>query len=186
MELEHVKIAIVADNGFEEVELTSPRKSLEDAGAQVTIISPTSGKIRSWKEKDWNMELEVDLHISEANADDYDGLLVPGGVINPDLLRRDETTISFVKAFFASGKPVASICHGPQLLIETGALAGRELTSFPSIKTDLKNAGARWVDKEVVVDQGLVTSRSPDDLEAFNAKMLEEFAEGIHTAQKTV
>lgn len=186
MNLDNIKIAILADNGFEEVELTSPKQALEKAGAEVKIVSPTSGKIKSWKEKEWNIEIDVDLHISEANADDFDGLLIPGGVINPDLLRRDEKVINFTKAFFASGKPIASICHGPQLLIETGALTGRELTSFPSIKTDLKNAGARWVDKEVVVDQGLVTSRSPKDLEAFNAKMIEEFAEGVHAAQRTV
>lgn len=186
MNLENRKIAILAENGFEEVELTSPKKALEDAGAEVTVISPASGKIKSWKNKEWNMEFDVDLHVSEADPDNYDGLLIPGGVINPDLLRRDEATINFAKAFFSSGKPVASICHGPQLLIETGALEGRELTSFPSVKTDLINAGARWVDQEVVVDQGLVTSRSPKDLEAFNAKMIEEFAEGVHASQRTV
>lgn len=184
--LEDFNVAILAENGFEEVELTSPKKALEEQGARITIISPRAGHIKSWKGENWGMELKVDKQVNEVTADSFDALLIPGGVANPDLLRRDEDTIDFVKAFFESGKPIASICHGPQVLIETGGLQGRELTSFPSIKTDLKNAGARWVDKEVVVDAGLVTSRSPDDLEAFNSKMIEEFAEGVHAGQRTV
>lgn len=184
--LENRHIAILAEDGFEEIELTSPKETLEQNGAKVTIVSPREGKIRSWKNENWGMELPVDVHISKAKADDYHGLVIPGGVANPDLLRRSEPVVDFVKHFFENGKPIASICHGPQVLIETEALQGREMTSFPSIKTDLKNAGARWMDKEVVVDAGLVTSRNPDDLDAFNAKMVEEFAEGIHEEQMTV
>lgn len=184
--LENRHIAILAEDGFEEVELTSPKETLEQNGAKVDVISPRESKVRSWKGDNWNIEIPVDKHISEANASDYMGLLIPGGVANPDLLRRSEPVIDFVKHFFEQGKPIASICHGPQVLIETDALQGRIMTSFPSIKTDLKNAGARWVDKEVVVDAGLVTSRNPDDIDAFNAKMVEEFAEGIHEEQMTV
>lgn len=183
--LENKHIAILAEDGFEELELTSPKEALEQNGAKTSIISPREGKIRSWKDDNWNKEVKVDVHISDANSDDYDAVLIPGGVANPDLLRRSEEVVDFVKKFFEEGKPVASICHGPQVLIETGALQGRELTSFHSIKTDLKNAGARWVDKEVVVDSGLTTSRSPADLDAFNTKMVEEFAEGVHEGQKT-
>lgn len=184
--LKNKQIAILAENGFEESELTSPKDVLEKSGAIVTIVSPREGKIKSWKDDNWGIELPVDVHISEANAEDYHGLLIPGGVANPDLLRRSEPVINFVKSFFANGKPIASICHGPQVLIETGALEGRTMTSFPSIRTDLENAGVKWVDEEVVVDAGLVTSRTPDDLEAFNAKMVEEFAEGMHEEQMTV
>lgn len=186
MKLKGKKIAILSETGFEEVELTSPMQALKDAGAEVHIVSPRNGKITSWRDDNWGMEINVDVEVKNANADDYHGLMIPGGVANPDLLRRDETSISFVKGFFAKGKPIASICHGPQVLIETGALQGRKMTSFNSIKTDLKNAGAQWVDEEVVVDQGLTTSRTPDDLPAFNAKMIEEFAEGIHEGQKTL
>ena len=185
-ELADVRVAILAENGFEEVELTSPKKVLEEHGAKVTIVSPRSGSIKSWKDENWGMELAVDKQVTDVSADEFDALLVPGGVANPDLLRRDKDSVNFAKDFFAQGKPIASICHGPQLLIETGALEGRKMTSFNSIQTDLKNAGVNWVDEEVVVDQGLVTSRNPDDLDAFNAKMVEEFAEGVHAGQKTV
>jgi len=174
------KVAILTENGFEEVELTSPKKALEDAGATVHIVSPQKDKVRGWKNKDWSIELPVDVQVSEANADDYDALLIPGGVINPDLMRRDQHCINFAKSFLEAGKPLASICHGPQLLIETGLLQGREMTSFPSISTDLKNAGVTWYDREVVTDNGLVTSRSPNDLEAFNKKMIEEIREGVY------
>ncbi|MEM9856029.1 MAG: type 1 glutamine amidotransferase domain-containing protein [Bacteroidota bacterium] len=184
--LEDVNVAILAENGFEEVELTSPRKALEEQGASVSIISPRAGSIKSWKGDNWGISLEVDQQVKDASADDFDALLIPGGVANPDLLRRDENSVEFTKAFFKAGKPVASICHGPQVLIETGALEGRKMTSFNSIKTDLINAGVNWVDEEVVVDQGLVTSRNPDDLNAFNRKMVEEFAEGKHAGQQTV
>ena len=174
------KIALLTENGFEEVELTSPKKALEEAGATVHIVSPQKNKVKAWNKTDWSIEVAVDINVSEAKVEDYDGLLIPGGVLNPDQMRINEDCVSFAKSFFEAGKPVASICHGPQLLIETGIVKGRQMTSFPSIKSDLINAGANWVDKEVVVDNGLVTSRSPKDLEAFNKKMIEEFSEGVH------
>lgn len=174
------KIAILTENGFEEVELTSPKKALEDAGAKVHIVSPQEKKVKGWKDGNWSIQLPVDVEVDQADPDDYDALVVPGGVINPDTMRRSQYCIDFAKAFLAAGKPVAAICHGPQLLIETGLLKGRTMTSFYSIKTDLINAGVQWEDKEVVTDQGLVTSRSPKDLEAFNKKMIEEIKEGIH------
>src|SRR5690606_15011555 len=157
-------------------ELTSPKSALESAGATVHIVSPQNDTIRSWDKDNWGIELKVDKNISEVSADDYDALLLPGGVMNPDKLRGNKDAVAFTKAFLESGKPIAAICHGPQTLIETGLLNGREMTSYSSIKTDLINAGVNWVDKEVVVDKGLVTSRSPADLEAFNKKMIEEFA----------
>ncbi|MXV51122.1 DJ-1/PfpI/YhbO family deglycase/protease [Pedobacter sp. HMF7647] len=181
--LSNRKIAILSENGFEEVELTSPKKALEEAGATVHVVSPQQDKIKAWNKTDWSIEVPVDKNLSEANANDYDGLLLPGGVINPDKLRLNEEAISFVKAFFEAGKPVAAICHGPQLLINAGVIDGRKLTSYPSIKQDLINAGANWVDQEVVVDNGFVTSRSPEDLPAFNQKIVEEFAEGVHADQ---
>ncbi len=179
------RIAILTETGFEEIELTSPKKKLEEEGATVEVVSPTK-ELKSWDGDHWNMDLEADVLMDEADGSRYDGLLLPGGVINPDKLRRNQKAIAFVKHFFETGKPIAAICHGPQLLIETGALQGRTMTSFPSIKTDLKNAGVRWEDREVVVDRGLTTSRSPDDLEAFNKKMVEEFAEGVHARNRTV
>jgi protease I len=181
--LDKHKIAILTENGFEEVELTSPKKALEEQGATVHVISPQKDKVKAMKDHEWSIEVTVDKHLPEVRAEDYDGLLLPGGVINPDQLRTSEDAVKFIQDFFAAGKPVAAICHGPQSLIEAGVVEGREMTSYPSIKTDLQNAGARWVDQEVVVDQGLVTSRKPDDLPAFNAKMIEEFAEGVHTGQ---
>lgn len=184
--LDNKKIAILSADGFEEVELTSPRDALKDAGAKVEIVSLKKGKIKSWKDKNWNMEIDVDQAVSDVSASDYDGLMLPGGVINPDLLRRDDHVINFVREFFEQGKPVAAICHGPWTLVEAGVVEGRTMTSFKSIKTDLINAGANWVDQEVVVDQGLTTSRNPNDLPAFNDKMIEEFAEGVHEGQKTV
>jgi protease I len=174
------KVAILTENGFEESELTSPKKALEDAGAEVDIVSPQKDIVKGWNHDHWSIELKVDVPVEKADPEKYDALMIPGGVINPDLMRRNEDCVNFAKTFLEEGKPVAAICHGPQLLIETGLLKGRELTSFHSIKTDLKNAGANWQDKEVVVDNGLVTSRSPEDLEAFNRKMLEEIREGIH------
>jgi protease I len=177
------KVAILSDHGFEEVELTSPKKALEDAGATVEIVSAQKGKIKAWDKDHWSIELAVDRSLDSAKPEDYDALMIPGGVINPDEMRRHDSYIKFAGAFLESGKPVASICHGPQLLIETGMVSGREMTSFPSISTDLKNAGANWQDKEVVSDNGLVTSRSPKDLEAFNKKMIEEFAEGQHDSK---
>lgn len=182
--LSEKKVAILTENGFEEDELTSPKKALEENGATVHIVSPQREKVRGWKNGNWSIELPVDVTIDQASPDDYDALMVPGGVINPDLMRRNEQCIAFARSFLESGKPVAAICHGPQLLIETGLLAGRTMTSFHSIRTDLINAGVQWEDKEVVTDQGLVTSRSPKDLPAFNKKMIEEIREGVHEAVK--
>ena len=178
--IEGKKVAILTENGFEESELTSPKKALEQAGATVHIISPRKEKVKGWKDGNWSIELKVDKPLENADPDDYDALVIPGGVINPDLMRRDINCVNFAKSFLQAGKPVAAICHGPQLLIETGMLKGRNMTSFHSISTDLKNAGVIWEDKEVVVDNGLVTSRSPNDLEAFNKKLVEEVGEGVH------
>ena len=178
-------IAILTENGFEEVELTSPKQALEDAGATVHVVSPQKGKVKGWNHDHWGIELPVDKSISDVNVNDYDALMLPGGVMNPDQLRVNKEAVEFAKDFLETGKPVAAICHGPQLLIETGLLEGRDMTSYPSVQTDLKNAGANWHDREVIVDNGLVTSRSPKDLEAFNSKMIEEIAEGIHTPAPT-
>lgn len=174
------KIAILVDNGFEEIELTSPKQALEEVGAQTFIISPQDGTVKAWAHTDWGQKYPVDIPLQQAKADDYDALLLPGGVMNPDKLRMNPTAVQLVKDFFTAGKPVAAICHGPWTLIEAGVVKGRTLTSYPSMQSDLKNAGANWVDQEVVVDRGLVTSRRPRDLEAFNRKMVEEFAEGDH------
>lgn len=174
------KVAILSENGFEQSELTSPKEALEKAGATVHIVSPQKEKIKAWDKDKWGIEVPVDVQLDEANPDDYDALMLPGGVMNPDTLRTNKKAVEFAKHFLESGKPLAAICHGPQLLIETGLLEGKQMTSYPSLQTDLKNAGVNWVDKEVVVDNGLVTSRKPDDLEAFNKKMLEEIQEGVH------
>lgn len=175
------RIAILATNGFEESELFEPKRALEESGATVYVVSPESGKIKGWKDGNWSREITVDVLTEEADEDAYDALVIPGGVINPDKLRRDTYAVQFVRSFFDNHKPVASICHGPQMLIEAEVVKGRTMTSFFSIKKDLQNAGAQWIDKEVVVDQGLVTSRSPADLNAFNRKMIEEISEGIHS-----
>jgi len=172
------KVAILATNGFEQDELFSPLSALKQAHASVKVVSPEDNQIKGWKYTDWGSSVDVDVKVEDARPDDFDALVLPGGVINPDHLRREPAAVEFVRDFVKSGKPVAAICHGPQMLIEADVVRGRKLTSFASIKTDLKNAGANWVDQEVVVDHGLVTSRSPDDLPAFNAKMIEEFAEG--------
>lgn len=177
--LKDKKIAILTENGFEEVELTSPKKALEDAGAIVHIVSKQK-KVKAWDTDHWSIELEVDANLAEISPEDYNALMIPGGVMNPDKMRNDKDYVAFAQHFLETGKPVASICHGPQLLIETGMISGREMTSYPSVQTDLKNAGVLWQDKEVVCDNGLVTSRSPKDLDAFNEKMIEEFAEGKH------
>lgn len=176
-------VAIVTESGFEEVELTEPREALEQEGAEVHIVSPQKEKVMSWDKKTWGKDFPVDKSIDQASADDYDAVMIPGGVINPDSLRRSKEAVAFIRSFFEQGKPVASICHGPQVLIETGAIKGRKLTSFHSIKTDLINAGAEWTDQECVTDQGLVTSRNPDDIPAFNKKMVEEIREGKHAGQ---
>ncbi|HEX6291508.1 MAG TPA: type 1 glutamine amidotransferase domain-containing protein [Herpetosiphonaceae bacterium] len=180
------KVAILVADGFEQVELTEPKKALEQAGAQTQIVSPVSGQVKGWQHTEWGEQFPVDVPLSQANPDDYDALLLPGGVMNPDKLRRNQQALEFVRSFFAAGKPVAAICHGPWTLIDAGLVKGRTLTSYESIQMDLKNAGAQWVDQEVVVDQGLVTSRKPDDIPAFNRKMIEEFAEGRHERQRTV
>ena len=174
------KVAILTENGFEEVELTSPMNALEQAGATVHIISPQKDKVKAWNHDHWSIELDVDKNLSDANPEEYDMLVLPGGVLNPDKLRLNKEAVLFAQHFLEQAKPLAAICHGPQTLIETGMLDGRTMTSYPSLQTDLKNAGVNWVDKEVVVDNGLVTSRKPDDLEAFNKKMIEELAEGQH------
>ena len=184
--LENKRIAILATDGFEEIELTEPKKALEREGAVVDIVSPKNGSIKAWDNDHWSNEYQVDVNLTDADPSAYNGLMLPGGVMNPDLLRDNADAVAFTKSFFESGKPIAAICHGPWTLIETGALDGREVTSYSSIKTDLVNAGAKWVNKEVVVDQGLVTSRNPDDIPAFNKKMVEEFCEGVHEEQKTV
>ena len=181
--LQGKRVAILSDNGFEEVELTSPKKALEEAGATVDIVSAQKNKIKAWDTDHWSIEVDVNVNIDEAKSEDYDALMIPGGVINPDQMRRHVNYVQFAEEFLEAGKPVAAICHGPQLLIETGMISGREMTSFPSIKTDLLNAGVNWQDKEVIVDNGLVTSRSPKDLPAFNKKMIEEIAEGRHASR---
>lgn len=183
MKLEGKKVAILVTDGFEEVELTEPRKALEEAGARSDIVSPADGQVKGWKEKEWGGKFDVDVPLDRAKAADYDALLLPGGVMNPDKLRMNMKAVRFVKDFFKQSKPVAAICHGPMILIDAGVLKGRTLTSYPSIKADLANAGAIWVDQEVFVDNGLVTSRKPDDIPAFNRKMIEEFAEGVHKFQ---
>jgi protease I len=177
-------IAILATDGFEQSELIEPKKALEQAGATVHVVSPKEGRIRGWDHTDWGQEVPVDVALEKAKAEDYDALVLPGGQINPDKLRLEPKAVDFVKAFFQAGKPVGAICHGPWLLVEADVARGRTVTSYPSIRTDLKNAGAEWVDREVVVDQGLVTSRRPDDLPVFKAKIIEEFAGGRHEAQK--
>src|SRR5690606_4725371 len=165
--LENKKIAILSEDGFEESELVSPKTALEEAGATVHIVSPQKEQIRSWDKEYWGITLGVDKNIAAVSVDGYDALLLPGGVMNPDKLRENNDAVAFVKNFIKSGKPIAAICHGPQILIETGLLKGRKMTSYPSIRTDLINAGVNWEDKEVIVDKGLVTSRSPKDLDAF-------------------
>lgn len=178
--LEGKCVAILATHGFEQSELLEPKKALEEAGAQTFIVSLKHGAINGWKEKNWGEAVKVDISLSEADPKKFDALFLPGGVMNPDALRNDERAVEFAQAFVDSEKPIAAICHGPQLLIETGILAGRKVTSYPSFKTDILNAGGDWYDTEVVVDKGLVTSRRPSDIPAFNKKMIEEFAEGGH------
>lgn len=184
--LEGLKVAILATDGFEQSELFEPKKALEDVGAEAQIVSLKSGSIKAWNHTDWGKTIDVDVTVSSAKVDDFDALVLPGGVMNPDTLRMDQKAVDFVKAFVNSGKPIAAICHGPWTLIEAGAVQGRTMTSYQSIKTDLINAGAKWVDETVVTDNGLVTSRKPDDLPAFCEKMIEEFAEGRHEPHRNV
>ena len=184
--LEGKKVAILVASGFEQSEMEKPRAALDAAGADTRLISPEADRVAGWGHKEWGDTFAVDVKLADARPDDYDALLLPGGVMNPDQLRMVPEAVEFVRSFFVAGKPVAAICHGPVMLIEADVAAGRRVTSYPSIKTDLINAGAEWVDEEVVVDQGLVTSRTPDDIPAFNEKMVEEFVEGIHAGQRTV
>lgn len=178
------RIAILVTDGFEEIELTSPKEALEKENFDIDIVSFASKDVKAWDDGNWSTEYKVDKVVSDTSAEEYDGLVLPGGVISPDKLRVEEDVLSFVRDFFKQGKPVAAICHGPWTLINADVVQGRNMTSYKSLRKDLENAGAKWIDKEVVVDQGLVTSRNPDDLEAFNAKMIEEFKEGKHKGQK--
>jgi len=184
--LKGIHVAIVATEGFEQVELTKPKKALEDAGAHVDVIAPKagtkSGKIKGWNMTDWGDSVKVDVELSEAKEGSYDALLLPGGVMSPDKLRMDVQAVAFIKSFFTSNKPVAAICHGPWTLIEADVVRGKTLTSWPSLQTDLRNAGAKWVDREVVEDNGLVTSRKPDDIPAFNKTVIELFGRIAHHA----
>jgi protease I len=183
--LQGKKVAILATDGFEQSELLEPRKALDEAGATTQVVSPAGKKIKGWDQKDWGKEVSVDVPLDSANAEEFDALLLPGGVMNPDQLRMNPTAVQFVKQFTDAGKPVAAICHGPWTLLEAGAVRGRTMTSWPSLKTDLKNAGASWVDKEVVNDQGVVTSRRPDDIPAFNREMIRLFSEGQGKSRST-
>lgn len=180
-QLTNKKVAILATDGFEQSELFEPKSALEVAGADIDIVSLKSGEIKAWAKKDWGKTIEVDKVITDVKAEDYDALMIPGGVINSDKLRGENSVIKFVSDFIAAGKPIAAICHAPWVLVETGMVKSRTLTSWPTLKTDIENAGALWVDREVVTDNGWVTSRKPEDIPAFNKEMIEEFAEGKHS-----
>jgi protease I len=182
--LQGKRVAILATHGFEQSELEEPRKALDEAGAVTQVVSPEEGKIRGWNHKDWGNEIPVDVSLSSAKEEDYHALVLPGGVMNPDHLRMNPRAVDFVRHFVQAGKPIAAICHGPWTLIEADAVRGHTVTSWPSLRTDLKNAGANWVDKEVVRDKKLVTSRKPDDLPAFNREMIQLFAEAGATKTK--
>jgi protease I len=175
--LQGKRVAILATDGFEQDELLKPREALDDAGAETKVVSPKSGQIKGWKLTDWGKQVSVDVDLNNANPSDFDALLLPGGVLNPDKLRMDPKAVAFVKSFFDSNKPVAAICHGPWSVIEAGAARGRRIASWPSLKTDLRNAGAEWVDEEAVVDGNLVSARKPDDIPAFNGAMVELFSQ---------
>jgi deglycase len=181
--LKGVKVAILVEDGFEQIELVEPRKALDQAGAETRIVSPKDNRVRGWNFRNWGDEFPVDIALDRAQPDDFDALLLPGGVMNPDALRVQAKAVAFVQAFFEAGKPVAVICHGPWTVIEAGAARGRRIASWPSLKTDLRNAGAEWVDAEVVVEGNLVSSRKPDDLPAFNRAMLERFSRAREQAR---
>ena len=183
--LDGKKVAILVTDGFEQVEMTKPREALHEAGAETKIVSLKSGKIQGMHHADKGDKFDVDLTLDEARPEEFDALLIPGGLMNPDALRSNDDALEFTRHFFREGKPVAAICHGPWVLIDAGVVRGRTLTSWPAIKNDVKNAGGKWVNEEVVVDNGLVTSREPDDIPAFNKKMIEEFCEGRHEAMAT-
>jgi protease I len=180
--LDGKKVAILVTDGFEQVEMTKPRQALDEAGAETKIVSLKSGQIQGMNHADKGDKFDVDLTLDDARPEEFDALMIPGGLMNPDTMRANEDALEFTRHFFNEGKPVAAICHGPWVLIDAGVVRGRTLTSWPNIKTDVRNAGAKWVDEEVVVDNGLVTSRKPDDIPAFNKKMIEEFCEGRHPA----
>jgi deglycase len=183
--LKGLKVAILVENGFEQVEMVEPRKALDEAGAETLIVSPRDESVRGWNHKEWGDEFPVDLALDRATPQDFDALLLPGGVMNPDKLRMEPKAVEFIKSFFDSGKPVAVICHGPWTVIEAGAARGRQIASWPSLKTDLRNAGAEWVDQEVVVDGNLVSSRKPDDIPAFNREMIKLFGRARNQARQT-
>jgi len=183
-EISSAKVVILATHGFEQSELMVPRQKLRDAGAQVVVVSPEKGQIRGWKEKDWGESVTVDKSLAEVRADDYDAIVLPGGQINPDLLRVNAQALQLIRDFLDAGKVVAAVCHAPWLLIEVDAVRDRQVTSYKSIKTDVVNAGGKWVDREVVVDSGIVTSRNPDDLDAFSDKIIEEIEEGSHAQRR--
>jgi protease I len=183
--LDGKKVAILVTDGFEQVEMTKPREALDEAGAETKIVSLKPGKIQGMHHADKGDKFDVDLTLDEARPEEFDALLIPGGLMNPDALRSNDDALEFTRHFFREGKPVAAICHGPWVLIDAGVVRGRTLTSWPAIKTDVKNAGGKWVNEEVVVDNGLVTSRKPDDIPAFNKKMIDEFCEGRHEAMAT-
>jgi protease I len=182
--LRGTQVAILVADGFEQVELTEPRKALHEVGAETVLISPADGAVRAWNHTEWGQEFSVELPLDHAKPEDYDALLLPGGVMSPDRLRMDPRAVAFVRHFVEAGKPVAVICHGPWTLIEAQAVRGRTLTSWPSLRTDRENAGARWVDRKVVVDKGLVSSRKPEDIPAFNARMIEAIRETRPTRQR--
>jgi protease I len=175
--IDGIKVAILVTDGFEEVELAEPRKALDRAGAKTSIVSPKNDKVRSWKMKEWGGDFPVDTPLNRARVEDFDALLLPGGVINPDHLRMDPSAVQFVKSFFEAGKPVAAICHGPWTIIEAGQARGKRMASWPSLKTDIRNAGGEWVDQQVVTDGKLVTSRKPDDIPAFNQAIIQLFSQ---------
>jgi protease I len=178
--LDGKRVAILVAEGFEQVEMTGPRQALDEAGAKTSLVSPAKGEVQGWNHFDKADRFNVDVPLEQAKPEDFDALVLPGGVANPDQLRMNRKAVQFVRSFFDEGKPIGVICHGPWTLIEADVVDGRTITSWPSLKTDLENAGANWVDQEVVVDRGLVSSRNPKDIPAFNRKIVEEFAEGLH------